>query len=165
MNKWIEIKKKQKIIRQILILAKAHAITKRPMQNLKRIKALQAKTSIYMMVQCMLKLTLKKRMRKFAGLTRKHTDLIRDSFVMNQLISTHATQVSAQKAMLLVLEKKKFTYDFKNLFMVMRARVSFIQEKFIDRCVFRDAKDEMLKLYWTKVLAWFVQKGCEMNNS
>ena len=47
----------------------------------------------------------------------------------------------------------------------MNGHISYIQQKFVDRKIFRDAKIEMLKLYWTQVLAWFVERGCEMMDS
>ena len=64
--------------------------------------------------------------------------------------------------MLLALEKRKFFLDFREKLIVMNGHVKYMQQKFINRKLYRETKVEMLKLYWTQVLAWFVRRGCEM---
>ena len=69
---------------------------------------------------------------------------------------TPMSQKLAEKPFLLTLEKRKFFFDFREKLMIMKSHIKRIQQKFIDRKIYRDAKIEMLKLYWTQVLAWFV---------
>ena len=64
--------------------------------------------------------------------------------------------------MLLALEKYQFKVDFTEKLSIMNSHISYIQQKFMDRKIYRDAKLEVLKLYWTQVLGWFVRKGCEL---
>lgn len=70
----------------------------------------------------------------------------------------------ARELVLVLLENRKFVFDFKAVFLIMRGRVSFIQNKFIDRRIFRDAKVEMLKLYWAKNLSWFVSMAVDLKD-
>ena len=66
----------------------------------------------------------------------------------------------AKKSFVLALEKRMFFVDFKDKLMIMLGHIKRIQQKFIDRTIYREAKIEMLKLYWTQTLAWFVSKSC-----
>ena len=43
----------------------------------------------------------------------------------------------------------------------MYKRVLFMQTKFRNRNIFREAKVEMLKLYWDLILKWFVNAGID----
>ena len=65
----------------------------------------------------------------------------------------------------MVLEKQKLFIDFKQKLDIMNGHICFIQKKFIDRKVYRDAKIYMLKLYWEQILGWFFKKSCEIGDS
>ena len=70
----------------------------------------------------------------------------------------------AKERLLAALEKRKLFIDFKQKLGIMNSHISFIQKKFINRKVYRDAKIEMLKLYWKQILGWFFKKSCDIGD-
>ena len=118
-----------------------------------------------MLVQFRSILGVKRIIRRYGGLTRRHQNYLRNALSSAALIITPVSQQLASKPFLLTLEKRKFFIDFKDKLMIMNSHIQRIQQKFIDRAIFRDAKIEMLKLYWTHVLAWIIKQGCKCGNS
>ena len=126
MDKWIEIKKKQRIIRQVLVIAKAQQIVKRLMNNFTFENNLRAKVNIYMMIQSQIKMSFKRRIRKFHSIDLKHRNYIRDALTSTSSMVMPASIIEAQKPVLLALEKQKFFFDFREKLLITRDRVSFI---------------------------------------
>ena len=102
--------------------------------------------------------------KKHGTLARKHNNYVRNALTNQSLAMMPFVEKKARELVLVLLENRKFVFDFKEVFLIMRGRVSFIQNKFIDRRIFRDAKVEMLKLYWGKVLSWFVSMAVDLKD-
>ena len=124
-------------------------------------KEKEAKVTMYMMIQFRSILGMKRFIRRHGGLTKRHLNYQRNVFSSTALIMTPTSQKLAKKLFLMTLEKRKFFIDFKNKLAIMNSHINRIQQKFIERKFYRDAKIEMLKLYWKHILAWFVKKGFE----
>ena len=109
-----------------------------------------------MLIKIKSMLGIKRILRKHGGMTRKHQSYIRNKLSSSALMMTPMSLKLAKKPFLLTLEKRKFLFDFKDKLLIMNSHIKRIQQKFIDRTIYREAKIEMLKLYWTQTLAWFV---------
>ena len=103
---------------------------------------------MFLMMRCKTTFHLLMKGKKHGTLARKHNNYVRNTFTNHSLVMMPIMEKKAREPVLVLLENRKFVFDFKEVFLIMRERVSFIQNKFIDRRIFRDAKVEMLKLYW-----------------
>ena len=142
-----------------------HEIIKTLAKYFKIVKDRKTRESAINFGQLKIRLGFKIWLLRHGGLALRLNNYHRNALSSSALMITPMSQILAKKPVLLALEKRKFYLDFKKTLIITNKLIKRIQKKFIDKLFYREAKLEMLKLYWTQCLAWFVQKGCDKKDS